>query len=94
MAIRSPKWLFLAALVLASPDTAGVYELWDDDQVIRIGSADGRGQTLRSRLVAELFTEERHVSHFSWEITSAPDQRERELLDELAAAQKPAARGK
>ena len=31
MAIRGPKWLIIAALVTAAPDTPGVFELWDDD---------------------------------------------------------------
>jgi len=94
MAIRSPRWLFVAALVLAAPDTPGVYELWDDDEVILLSAALGGRQTLRSRLAHELLAQdegERHITHFSWEITFAPAARERELRHELSLSQEPAA---
>jgi hypothetical protein len=81
MAIRSPKWLVLTALVLAAPDTPGVYELWDDDEVIRLGATHGR--TLREELIHELYETGARATHFAWEISFHPEQRERELLEEL-----------
>jgi len=83
MAIRSPKWLVLAALVSAAPDTRGVYELWDDDEVIYVGST--RSGTLRKRLVHDLLEAKSEATHFSWEISFAPAARERELLAEFEA---------
>jgi hypothetical protein len=83
MAIRSPKWLVLAALVLAAPDTPGVYELWEDDELLYVGGT--HGNTLRAELVHELYELERDATHFSWEICYSPRARERELLAEYEA---------
>ncbi len=83
MAIRSPKWLVLAALVVNAPDTPGVYELWDDDELIYVSGTHGR--TLRDELVHELLELRLGATHFSWEISFAPDRREQELLAEYEA---------
>jgi hypothetical protein len=83
MAIRSPKWLVLAALVYAAPDTPGVYEFWDDDELIYVRAT--HGGTLREELVHELLDLDARATHFSWEITFAPATRERELLAEFEA---------
>lgn len=83
MAIRSPKWLVLAALVLAAPDTPGVYELWDDDELLYVGAT--HGGTLREELAHELYELRRDATHFSWEISFSPALREQELLDEYQA---------
>src|SRR5207245_11429620 len=50
MAIRSPKWLVLATLVAIAPDTPGVFELWDDDEVVFVGATRSERSTLRSEL--------------------------------------------
>lgn len=84
MAIRSPKWLVLAALVAAAPDTPGVYELWDGDELICIGCT--HGGTLRQELVHRLLEHDARATHFAWEITFAPEERERELLAERRGA--------
>jgi hypothetical protein len=81
MAMRSPKWLVLAALVSAAPDTPGVYELWDDDELIYVGGT--QGCTLREQLVHELLEGHASATHFSWEISFHPMDRVRELLDEF-----------
>lgn len=80
MAIRSPKWLVLAALVVATPDTPGVYELWDDDELMYLGATR---HSLRRELVDRLLEHESAATHFSWEISYEPEARERELLAEL-----------
>lgn len=79
MAIRSPKWLILAALVSLSPDTPGVFELWQDDEVVYVGST----RRLRGELVHRLLESHTDATHFAWEITYDPLTRERELLAEL-----------
>jgi hypothetical protein len=79
MAIRSPKWLALAALVAAAPDTPGVFVLWDDDELLYVGATR---DSLRKELVHELLEHESRATHFSWEITFDPAARERELLAE------------
>jgi len=83
MAIRSPKWLVLAVLVFSAPDTPGVYELWDDDELIYVGAT--HGGTLREELVHELYDLHASATHFSLEISFAPARRERELLAEYEA---------
>jgi len=83
MAIRSPKWLVLATLVAIAPDTPGVFELWDDDEVVFVGATRSERSTLRSELVHELLESRRDATHFSWEITYEPAARERELLAEF-----------
>ena len=79
MAIRSPKWLILAALVSAAPDTPGVIELWEGDEVLYVGAA----RRLRTELVSRLLDKESNATHFAWEITFDPEKRSRELLAEL-----------
>src|SRR2546422_3519308 len=87
MAIRSPKWLVLAALVAIAPDTPGVFELWDDDEVVFVGATKGRNEgvrsTLRAELIHRLLEDASEATHFSWEITYEPAARERELLAEF-----------
>jgi hypothetical protein len=81
--IHSPKWLVLAALVSASPDTPGVYELWDGDELLCVRGTHG---TLREELVHELLESDIPATHFSWEITFHPEERARELREELSVA--------
>lgn len=78
MAIRSPRWLVLAALVSIAPDTPGVIELWDGDEVVYVGAA----RRLRGELVQRLLETDTEATHFAWEISFDPQTRERELLAE------------
>ncbi|TMH39247.1 MAG: hypothetical protein E6H54_21395 [Betaproteobacteria bacterium] len=82
MAIRSPKWFVLAALVVAAPDAPGVFELWDDDELMYVGETRGERPSLRKELVHELLERDSPATHFSWEITFDPASRSRELLAE------------
>ena len=81
MAIRGPKWLVIAALVTMAPDTPGVFELWEDDELVFVGSSGN--STLRHQLVHDLLESGRDATHFAWEITFQPAARERELLAEF-----------
>ena len=81
MAIRGPKWLVIAALVTMAPDTPGVFELWEEDELVFVGST--HNSTLRDQLVRDLLEGASDATHFSWEITFDPGQRERELLAEF-----------
>jgi hypothetical protein len=83
MAMRSPKWFILATLVANAPDTPGVYELWEDDELVYVHAT--HGGTLRQELVHELLELEARATHFSWEISFAPTEREQELLAEFEA---------
>ena len=86
MAIRSPKWLVLAALVVAAPEAPGVFELWDDDELMYVGATGGERPSLRKELVHELLERSSMATHFSWEITFEPARRSRELLAEYLLA--------
>jgi excinuclease UvrABC nuclease subunit len=77
MAIRSPKWFLLATLVAMAPDTPGVFELWDDEELIYVGATR---ESLREELHRKLAAHDSEVTHFSWEISFDPQPRERELL--------------
>jgi hypothetical protein len=79
MAIRSPKWLIIAALVSLAPETPGVIELWDGEEVVYVGAA----RRLRDELVRRLLDSQSDATHFAWEITFDPEKRSRELLAEL-----------
>ncbi|HUQ75780.1 MAG TPA: hypothetical protein VM183_13730 [Burkholderiales bacterium] len=82
MAIRSPKWLVIATLVALAPDTPGVFELWDNDEVVYVGSTRKKDATLRTELAREL-ERSGEATHFSWEITYDAARREQELLAEF-----------
>ena len=75
------RWLVLAALVALAPDTPGVIELWDDDELIYVGATRGK-ETLRTELERELAAHA-EATHFGLEITFDPESRERELLTEF-----------
>lgn len=81
MAMQPRRWLVLAALVSLAPDTPGVIELWDDDELVYVGATRNK-ETVRTELLREL---EAHAeaTHFSWEITFHPEDRSRELLAEF-----------
>jgi hypothetical protein len=81
--LRGPKWLMLAALVWLAPDTPGVIELWDGDELVYVGATRREGETLRSELVRQLSGQAGDATHFSWEISFEPLARERELLAEF-----------
>jgi len=65
MAIRSPKWFVLAALVVAAPDAPGVFELWDDDELMYVGETRGERPSLRKELVHELLERDSPATHSS-----------------------------
>ena len=84
MAIRGPKWFIIATLVSMAPDTPGVFELWEDDELVFVGST--HNSTLRAELAREILGSDRSTTHFSWEITYRPAARERELIAEFERA--------
>ena len=82
MSTHGRKWLVLAALIALAPDTPGVIELWDDDELVYIG-ATRKKETLRTELEREISAHAAEATHFSWEITFHPEDRWRELLAEF-----------
>ena len=82
------RYRFTRIVLLGAPADAGVYALWDDEELVYYGRAMGGNeagvQTIRSRLLDHL--EGRlpatSASHYSWELCSDPAAREAELLAE------------
>ena len=88
MPLRSPKWPFTPAAVEHSPDEwGGVYVLWRGETILFIGSAadDTRG-SIKADLIAHLKGERglctQEATHYGWELSQQPKQRELELLKE------------
>lgn len=84
MGIRQPKWLIIAALITMAPDAPGAFELWENGELVFIGSTSNT--TLRSQLARELLDTGRDASQIDWEITYRPAAREGELLEEFERA--------
>src|SRR3954469_14273973 len=85
---RPKKWLFVAAPGFISPETRGVFELWDDEELIYVGSTRRPHESLRACLVRHLTKaggSDHPPTHFSWEVSYRPAKRERELLVEFRA---------
>jgi hypothetical protein len=74
----SQRYKFTRTVLQGAPEEAGVYALWDGDELIYYGRAMGAGTTIRSRLIAHL--DETRATHYSWEVCPDPATREAELL--------------
>src|SRR5260221_9450755 len=87
MPVRSPKWPFTPAAIENSPDEwGGVYVLWRGDTLLFIGSAPDRGRSIKADLLAHQKGERgsctQEATHYGWELSQDPKQRELELLQE------------
>ena len=85
MPIASPRYSFTATMVSGAPPDPGVFALWEKDELIYYGRAQGHGTTIQSRLNEHLEGGGRCTSratHYGWEISSNPRAREAELLRE------------
>jgi hypothetical protein len=86
------RYRFTRIVIAGAPEAAGVYALWDDEEVIYYGRADGKneggGSTIRSRLLAHYYEDKsrKRPTHYSWEVCADPAAREAELLREHEAA--------
>jgi hypothetical protein len=88
---RPKKWLFVAALVFISPETPGVFELWDDEELVYVGSTRRPDESIRTCLIQRLSKEdgsEHPPTHFSWEVSYRPTDRRQELLVEFQSLNK------
>ena len=85
MPISSPRYAFTAPMVSGAPPDPGVFALWEKDELIYYGRAQGQGATIQSRLREHLERGDpctAGATHYSWEISSNPRGREFELLRE------------
>ena len=90
MPVSGPAYPFTAVLIGGAPNSAGVYALWENEELIYIGRADGGRGTVRGRLVAHYAGEHdpwtQRATHYRWELCASPLARELELLQEYGLA--------
>lgn len=81
------RYLFTEDSVVNAPNDAGVYALYDNNDVIYYGRATGGEVTIRSRLTDHKSGREgnctQSATHYSHEVTSSPISREKELLEQF-----------
>lgn len=77
-------------LTLANVDVAplkrGVYALYAKRELVYLGHAVGKGDTLRSRLRTHLAAAAHGLTHYKRETSMQPKARLKALLDEYVAA--------
>jgi plasmid stability protein len=80
----SRRYRFTRIVLLGAPDDAGVYALWDQEELVYYGRAMGGGLTVRARLLEHFdgHLPSESVSHYSWELSADPAAREAQLLAE------------
>jgi excinuclease UvrABC nuclease subunit len=65
---------------VGAPEDAGIYALWDGDELIYYG----RAQSIRARLMdhyqGKLDAQTKRATHYGWELCKDPVAREAELL--------------
>lgn len=79
MPIAAPLYRFTPAIAHGAPDTAGIYALWQDGELIYLG----RATLIRQRLLEHLQRPEPctgDATDYSWELSLRPADREAELL--------------
>ncbi len=78
------RYRFSRVVIAGAPNEPGVYTLWQRDEVIYYGRAQGEA-TIRSRLLEHLEAAA-PATHYSWEISREPAARESELLAQFRRA--------
>jgi hypothetical protein len=83
MPIASPKYSFSAWSIAGAPADAGVYVLWQREELLYVG----RAQNIRGRLLEHYARRvpPHDASHYGWEIERFAALREAELLSEWRA---------
>jgi hypothetical protein len=80
------RYRFTRIVIAGAPESAGVYALWDGEELIYYGRAEGKveggGSTIRSRLLDHHYAGGQRATHYSWEVCKDPAAREAELLRE------------
>jgi hypothetical protein len=76
--LASPRYLFSREAVEQAPNFPGVYALYENEKLLCIGVALGRGErSIRARLLEHLQGSAfaRRITHYQWEISSDPIER-------------------
>ena len=76
------RYRFARIVISGAPENRGVFALWQDDEVVYYGRADGDASTIRSRLLDRFQQDAAQATHYSWEVCEDPAAREAELLRE------------
>lgn len=74
-------------MVEGAPNEAGLYALWEDDELIYVGRASATS-TIRQRLTEHLERSSsctQRATHYSWELSLRPAAREAEILEQHRA---------
>ena len=82
MVIDAKRWRFTREMIADAPAHAGIYALWENDKLLRLGAARG-AETIRSKLLALLDASGIAPTHYSWEIHPRPMQRAQEIVRAL-----------
>lgn len=72
------RYRFTKIVIAGAPVAAGVFTLWDGDEVVYYGRAD----SIRAALLEFLARSPASATSYSWEVCGAPSEREAELLRE------------
>ena len=80
------RYRFTRIVIAGAPDDRGVFALWDGEELVYYGRADGGGSTIRSRLLDQYLSDPNRATHYSWELCADPASRELELLREYESA--------
>jgi hypothetical protein len=76
------RYRFTRIVIAGAPDAAGVYALWEGEELVYYGRADGAQATIRARLLDHYYEDAHKATHYSWEVCEDPGTREAELLAE------------
>lgn len=85
MGVTSLRWRFTAERVREIPDAQGVFTLWDGRDCVYVGHTPWN-RSLRHCLRQHLALRDDGViaaSHFTWETTAIPKNREAQILSRL-----------
>jgi hypothetical protein len=74
------RYRFTRIVIAGAPDDRGVFALWDGEELVYYGRADGSGSTIRSRLLDQYLADPNRATHYCWELCADPTARELELL--------------
>ena len=80
------RYRFTRIVIAGAPENRGVFALWQGEEVVYYGRAEGNngadGRTIRARLLDLYERDATQATHYSWEVCDDPAAREAELLRE------------
>jgi hypothetical protein len=86
MPIPGPRYRYTRFIADGAPDTAGLYALWEESELVYLGRASSES-TIRARLLEHLAGKvcpcAADATHYSWELSLQPGPREAQLLAEF-----------